>query len=66
MKDTANSARKLLPSSGLNGYVFPCLSDEEWEALGVSPSRAREIKKQGEEEQWAEAEQAKQRPSLLS
>lgn len=60
MKDTVNSAGKTLPSFDLSGYVFPRISDEEWEALGISPSRARE------EERQADTEQAIQRISSPS
>lgn len=60
MKDMTNSAGKTLPSFDLSGYVFPRISDEEWEALGVSPSMARE------EERQADTEQVIQRASSLS
>ena len=60
MKDMTNSAGKTLPSFDLSGYVFPRISDEEWEALGISPSKVRE------EEKRADAEQGKQRASSLS
>lgn len=60
MKDTANSAGKQVSSFDLNGCVFPRISAEEWEALGISPSRVRE------EEKRVDAEQAKQHSSSLS
>ena len=49
-----NIAEKLLPSFGLNEYVAPGISAEEWEALGISPSKAEEVEEQIDEE----AEQA--------
>lgn len=60
MKDTANSAGMLVQPTVLNRCVFPRISDEEWEALGISPSKAREM------EQRADAEQAIQRPGSPS
>jgi len=45
-----NIAEKLLPSFGLNEYVAPGVSAEEWEALGISPSQAEEVEKQVDEE----------------
>ena len=39
-----NVAEKLLTSFGLNEYVDPGISDSEWEALGIDPSRVEEIK----------------------
>lgn len=39
-----NIAEKLLTSFGLNEYVDPGVSDNEWKALGIDPSRAEEIK----------------------
>ncbi|MBI5437643.1 MAG: hypothetical protein HY936_01585 [Nitrosomonadales bacterium] len=60
MKDTANIAGKMLLSFCLDKCVFPRISDEEWEALGVSPSRARE------EEKQADAERSIQRSSSFT
>ena len=51
-----NLAQKLLPSFGIIEYVAPGISAGEWEALGISPSRAEEVKEQVE----ARAEQAAQ------
>jgi len=39
-----NLAEKLLPSFGMIEYVTPEISAGEWEALGISPSRAEEVK----------------------
>jgi len=39
-----NIAEKLLTSFGLNEYVDPGVSDSEWEALGIDPSKVEEIK----------------------
>jgi len=39
-----NIAEKLLTSFGLNEYVSPGVSDSEWKALGIDPSKAEEIK----------------------
>ncbi len=49
-----NITEKLLPSFGLNEYVAPGISAEEWEALGICPSKAEEVEQQVDEE----AEQA--------
>lgn len=49
-----NIVEKLLPSFGIVEYVAPEISDEEWEALGISPSQAGEAKEQVDEQ----AEQA--------
>lgn len=45
-----NIAEKLLPSFGHNEFVSQGISDREWEALGIHPSRAEEVKKQVDEE----------------
>ena len=45
-----NIAEKLLPSFGLNEYVAPGISAEEWEALGINPSKAEEVEEQVDEE----------------
>ena len=45
---------KLLPSFGIIEYETPDISDQEWEALGIDPSRAEEVKEQIDEQ----AEQA--------
>lgn len=44
MARLVNVAEKLLTSFGLNEYVAPGVSDSEWEALGIDPSDADEIK----------------------
>ena len=44
MARMVNVAEKLLTSFGLNEYVDPGVSDSEWEALGIDPSRVEEIK----------------------
>jgi HD-like signal output (HDOD) protein len=49
-----NLVEKLLPSFGLNEYVAPDINAEEWEALGISPAKAGEVKEQVD----AQAEQA--------
>jgi putative nucleotidyltransferase with HDIG domain len=51
-----NIAEKLLPSFGIIEYVAPDIVTGEWEALGINPSRAEEVKEQAEER----AEQAVQ------
>ncbi|MEJ1959598.1 MAG: HDOD domain-containing protein [Nitrosomonadales bacterium] len=37
---------KLLPSFGIIEYVLPDIKSEEWEALGIDPAKAEEVKKQ--------------------
>jgi len=49
-----NIVEKLLPSFGIIEYVAPDISNEEWEALGIDPSEADEVKEQVDEQ----AEQA--------
>jgi len=49
-----NIVEKLLPSFGIIEFVAPGISDSEWEALGIDPSRAEEAKEQVDEQ----AEQA--------
>ena len=49
-----NIVEKLLPSFGIIEYLAPGISDEEWEALGIDPSKAEEVKEQLDEQ----AEQA--------
>lgn len=39
-----NLTEKLLPAFGMNEYVATSISDGEWQALGIDPSRAEEIK----------------------
>lgn len=39
----ANLAEKLLPTFELSGYVQPGVSDEEWQALGITPVKAAEL-----------------------
>ena len=51
-----NIAEKLLPSFGIIEYVTPDIGVVEWEALGINPYRAQEVKEQAEER----AEQAVQ------
>lgn len=51
-----NIAEKLLPSFGIIEYVAPDIGAGEWEALGINPSRAEEVKEQAKER----AEQAVQ------
>lgn len=41
-----NLAQKLLPSFGVTEYVTSGISTEEWDALGISPSKAEEVKEQ--------------------
>ncbi len=45
-----NIVEKLLPFFGFNEYVAPSISAEEWEALGIDPSKEEEVKEQVEEE----------------
>jgi HD-like signal output (HDOD) protein len=49
-----NIVEKLLPSFGIVEYVAPNISAEEWQALGIDPSQAEEVKEQVDEQ----AEQA--------
>jgi putative nucleotidyltransferase with HDIG domain len=49
-----NIVEKLLPSFGIIEYVAPGVSAEEWDALGIVPSREEEAKEQVNEQ----AEQA--------
>jgi putative nucleotidyltransferase with HDIG domain len=49
-----NLVEKLLPSYGIIEYVTPDISLAEWEALGIDPSKAEEVKEQVNEQ----AEQA--------
>ena len=49
-----NIVEKLLPSFGIVEYVSPDISVEEWEALGIPPYKAEEVKEQIDEQ----AEQA--------
>jgi putative nucleotidyltransferase with HDIG domain len=49
-----NIAEKLLTSYGIIEYVPPDISAEEWEALGIAPSQAEEVKELVDEQ----AEQA--------
>jgi HD-like signal output (HDOD) protein len=51
-----NLAEKLLPSFGVDEYVAPGISNEEWEALGIDPGKAGEVRKHVAEQ----AEQATQ------
>lgn len=51
-----NVAEKMLPSFGLNEYVAPGISAEEWSALGIPPSKVKEVEEQVDEQ----AEQAVQ------
>ncbi|MGO8754638.1 MAG: HDOD domain-containing protein [Gallionellaceae bacterium] len=51
-----NIAEKLLPSFGINEYVAPGISAEEWEVLGINPDQADEVRKHVAEQ----AEQATQ------
>ena len=51
-----NIAEKLLPSFGISEHVAPDISAGEWEALGIDPSKAEEVKEQVNEQ----AEQAMQ------
>ena len=39
-----NITEKLLPSFGFSEYVTPGIRAEEWEALGISPSKAEKVK----------------------
>jgi len=57
-----NIAEKLLPSFGISEYVAPDISAGEWEALGIDPSKAEEVKEQVNEQ----AEQAMQFASSFS
>lgn len=41
-----NIAEKLLTSFGINEYIAPGISDEEWHALGIDPASAEEVGKQ--------------------
>lgn len=41
-----NIAEKLLPSFGINEHVGGNVSEKEWEALGIDPDSAEEIKEQ--------------------
>ncbi len=41
-----NITEKLLPRFGINEYAGSGVSDEEWEALGIDPSRIEEIEEQ--------------------
>ncbi|MBI3902606.1 MAG: HDOD domain-containing protein [Nitrosomonadales bacterium] len=43
-------AEKLLPSFGLNEYVAPDISDADWEALGIDPNDADEIRTRVDEQ----------------
>lgn len=45
-----NIVEKLLPAYGLNEYVAPGISAEEWNALGIPASRASEVEEQVDEE----------------
>lgn len=49
-----NIVEKLLPSFGIIEFVAPDISDEEWDALGIPPSKAEEVKEHIDEQ----AEQA--------
>ena len=51
-----NLVEKLLPSFGVIEYVSPDISTEEWEALGIDPSKTEEMKQEVDEQ----AEQATQ------
>jgi HD-like signal output (HDOD) protein len=51
-----NIVEKLLPSFGLNEFVAPEISPEEWEALGIPLSKIEDAKEQIDEQ----AEQAVQ------
>ncbi len=51
-----NIVEKLLPSFGIIEYVAPDISAEEWEALGIDPSKVEDVKAQVDEQ----AEQALQ------
>lgn len=51
-----NVAEKLLPSFGLNEYVAPGISAEEWAALGIPLANVKEVEEQVDEQ----AEQAMQ------
>ena len=57
-----NLTEKLLPSFGMNEQVDTRISTAEWEALGIYPAKAEEIKVQVEEH----AELAKQAVMLAS
>ena len=39
-----NITEKLLPSFGFSEYVAPGIRNAEWEALGINPSKAEEVK----------------------
>lgn len=41
-----NIAEKLLTSFGINEYVAPGISDGEWNALGIDPASAEEVREQ--------------------
>ena len=45
-----NIAEKLLPSFGLNEFVAPDISPEEWEALGIDLSKTEKVKEQVDEQ----------------
>ncbi len=45
-----NIVAKLLPTFGIAEFVAAEISDAEWEALGISPSQAKEVKEQVDEE----------------
>lgn len=57
-----NLAEKLLPPIGIIGYAVPDISAEEWEALGIAPSKTEEVKEQVNEQ----AEQAMQLASSFT
>jgi HD-like signal output (HDOD) protein len=57
-----NITEKLIPSFGLREFVGNTVSDEEWAALGIDPSRAEEIAALAAEQ----AEQATQFASTFS
>jgi len=44
-----NITEKLLPSFGIIEYISPDISTEEWLSLGVSPSKAQEVKERIDE-----------------
>lgn len=41
-----NIAEKLLTSFGINEYIAPGISDDEWNALGIDPASAEEVRQQ--------------------
>ena len=45
-----NIAEKLLPPLGIIEHVAPEIGDEEWEALGIDPSRTEEVEEQVNEQ----------------